>query len=167
MTTLEELSSLSRELVRAEQEVAEAESTLKALKEKARLLREETVPCAMQELGVNELKLDSGDAISIKSEVFAKIPDDRREEAYAWLEHQGLGGVIKTQVELMLGKGEIELARNLRDEFAGRGIDTHVNSTIHPQTLKAVLKEQLAKGVNVPLDLFGARAVFVAKVVKQ
>ena len=165
--TLEELSQLALSLVQSEQAVIEAEERLKELKEAARLLREETLPCAMQELGLSELKLDTGESISIKSEVFASIPNDKKEAAFRWLREQGLDGVIKTQVAVNLGKGEIELAESLKGEFDARGFASSIGASIHPQTLKALLKEQLAKGVNVPLDLFGARSTFIAKVVKK
>lgn len=165
--TLEELSALAQSLVQSERDVIEADDRLKELKETARLLREETVPCAMQELGLTEIKLETGESISIKSEVFASIPAEKKEAAFGWLREQGLDGVIKTQVSVNLGKGEVELAESLKDEFDSRGLDSSIGASIHPQTLKALLKEQLARGVNVPLDLFGARSAFIAKVTKR
>ena len=88
--SLEELSALAQSLVQSERDAIEAEDRLKELKETARLLREETVPCAMQELGLTEIKLETGESISIKSEVFASIPSDKKEAAFGWLREQGL-----------------------------------------------------------------------------
>ena len=44
------------------------------------------------------------------------------------------------------------------------GLTVKFNESVHAQTMKAFLKEQIAKGSDIPLDLFGARPVWVATV---
>ena len=48
---------------------------------------------------------------------------------------------------------------------SGRGLNYEQKETVHPQTLKALLKEQMALGkIDVPLDTFNAYVVTKAVV---
>lgn len=162
--TLDEMSALARALIDADAAIADAEEALKDTKEQARMLREETIPSAMQELGVEELKLSTGRKITIGQEVYASIPAASKHAAMEWLEHNGFAGLIKVAVQTQYGKGEIESAKQLFNELNSRGINCKFDESVHPMTLKAFLKEQISNGNNVPLELFGARPVWTAKI---
>lgn len=161
--SLDDMASLARALVDADAAVEDADQALKDAKERARVLREETIPSAMQELGLEELKLATGQKLSIKQEVYASIPAANKNAAFRWLNDNGFGGLIKIEVEASFGKGEQDAAVALYQELNIRGLTASFNQGVHAQTLKAFLKEQLAQGTNVPLDLFGARPVWTAK----
>ena len=51
----------------------------------------------------------------------------------------------------------------LSERLRAMGLQPSLDQSVHAQTLKAFLKEQLAMGTNIPLDLFGARPVWTAK----
>jgi hypothetical protein len=137
---------------------------LKDAKEFARVLREETVPCAMQEMGLDELKLSTGQHISIRQEVYASIPVSCKDVAFRWLSDHGFGGLIKIAVTTQFAKGEQLNAIELTKTLQTMGLQPQLDQSVHPQTLKAFLKEQLAHGANIPLDIFGARPVWTAKI---
>jgi len=176
--TVNELTAAAQMLVNAEKKTAETEKALKEAKEKERLLREETLPGMMQELGVTKMALTDGNEITVAQEVYASVPADRKELAWSWLETNNFGGLIKTEVQVAFGKGELEDARKLLDDLATIGITNGtISRDVHPQTLKAFLKEQLANpktelteeeqllGMSLlNLELFGARPVLTAKV---
>lgn len=162
--TLDEMSGLARALLDAEQAVEHADAALSAAKESARILREETIPTAMQELGLAELKLSTGQKLKIKQEVYASIPKDGKRAAHEWLEKNGFGSLIKVDVVAVFGKGSQEQALDLFNEITGRGIDAEIEEGVNTSSLKALLREQIAAGKDVPLDLFGARAVFTTTI---
>lgn len=164
MITLDELSALAHELVSAEREVEHAEKELKDSKERARFLREESLPAAMQELGLESVTINTGEKVSIKQDVYLAIPVERREDAYGWLESNGFGGLIKMEVSVGFGKGELTKANELVDDLRDKGLAAECSRSVHAQTLKAWANEQLRAGKNIPLDMFGARPVWVAKV---
>lgn len=166
---LDELALMAQALIAADEAVEKADTELKAKKEKARILREETLPGAMQELGVTEFKLDSGQRISVRQEVYAQIPAASKGAAFQWLRDHGFDGLIKTGVTTEFGRGESEEAAKLLERLHTEGfINASLKEDVHPQTLKAFLKEQINAGGDdpVPLDLFGARPVFTAKISK-
>ena len=161
--SLDDMASLARALVDADSAVEDADQALKDAKERARVLREETIPSAMQELGLEELKLATGQKLSIKQEVYASIPASNKQAAFQWLNDNGFGGLIKIDVDASFGKGEQDAALALYQELTSRGLTASFDQGVHAQTLKAFLKEQLSQGTNIPLDLFGARPVWTAK----
>ena len=61
------------------------------------------------------------------------------------------------------GKGESEQALQLCAELQAKGVAAQFEQTVAPQTLKAFLREQLAAGTDLPLELFGARPVWTTK----
>lgn len=162
--SLEDMAQLARALVDADVEVDKADQALKDAKEAARMLREETIPSAMQEMGLEEVKLNTGQKISIKQEVYASIPAANKNQAYDWLNEHGFGGLIKMEVATQFAKGEQENAVTLLKTLQNMGLQPTLDQNVHAQTLKAFLKEQLARGTNIPLDLFGARPVWTAKI---
>ena len=143
--TMTDMAEAARLLLQAEEDTAAAEQALKDKKEAERKLREETIPGMFAELGVEKLVLSDGSTFTCKQEVYASIPADRREEAYAWCERNGFGGIIKTEVVVPFGKGELEKAQELMDNLISElGIDNAViDRSIHAQTLKAFLKERI------------------------
>ena len=165
--SLDSMAALARAMVDADASVEQAEVNLKEAKERARVLREETIPSAMQELGLEELKLDTGQKLSVKQDVYASIPSDKKDEAFQWLDENGFGGLIKVEVKTDYPKGEAQAAYALFEELQTRGIQARYGQNVHAQTLKAFLREQIAAGTGVPLELFGARPVWTAKLTNR
>jgi len=177
---LEELTAAAKKLIEAEKATEDAENALKVAKEKERVMREETLPGMMQEIGVEKMTLLDGNEITVKQEVYASVPAHAKERAWAWLETNGYGGLIKTEVAVEFGKGALEEAHELIDKLASIGVtNATLSRDVHAQTLKAFLKERLANPkiaddytpeeieagqTPLSLEMFGARPVMTAKV---
>lgn len=163
--TLEHLTGLARALLDAEADSEAAAHVASAAAERVRVLREDTLPNIMLEIGIDKITLTTGQVLSLKQDVYASITKENRDEAFGWLTEQGLDSVIKTEVVTAWGKGELKKAIKFFKSLQKRkGIVVLFNQEVHPQTLKALLREQIAIGANIPMETFGARAVFVAKV---
>ena len=164
MITLAEISSLCSALAEQKRNVDRIEEELSTAKEFVRRLEEDDIPLAMQELGVDGIVLATGEKVSIKHDVYASLTAESKPAAYDWLEAHGFGGLIKTNVSVEFGKGQLEGAESLAEDLHARGLPVSLGRDVHAQTLKAFLREQLANGSNVPLDLFNARPVSKAKI---
>lgn len=180
--SLAELTTLCKQFRDAETEVEKIDEALKAAKANLRRIAEEDIPAFMSELGVKEMMLASGEKITIADEVYVSITKENEPKAYAWLEEHDHGSIIKTLLVLEFGKGELEraiaLAEELKEKETGEGESSLIpvlSRNVHAQTLKAWMKEQLSKEAEqlaegaaieapVPLELFGARPVSVAKI---
>lgn len=164
---LKEIANLATCLLQAEQRVAQAEDVLKAAKEHARILREETIPAVFAEAGIADFTLACGQKICVKSELFASVPKENKAEAAKWLIENGLGGIVKSTVKVDFQKNDFSAAYQLKDELARDGYCAAAEQDFNTTSLKACLREKIAAGEPVPLDLFGARAVFTTKITKS
>jgi hypothetical protein len=142
-----------------EQTIEELEKSLKIEKEKQRKQSQEIVPNMMAEMGIESFTLDNGYKVSIKDAYFASIPEANLYVCFEWLRQSGLDGIIKTVVAANFGKGEDQEAQKVLDMLTEAGVVADVKSTIHPQTLKAFVKERITKGLEFDLELFGASVV--------
>jgi hypothetical protein len=164
MISLTEIKFLIDSLLEKDNEVEKIEGDLKKAKEESRRLREEIIPCALQELGLTKLVLDTGETITLSQDVYASIPQEKKQKAFSWLTEMGFSGLIKIDVITSFSKGQYHQAKDFHDKLYAKGIASKLSQTVHPQTLKAFLKEQMAKGADVPLDFFGATSVFKTKI---
>lgn len=169
MDNLGEVGRLAAALLEAQREVEDAEARLKVLKERERKLAEEDLPGAMEECGLQSVRLPDGSKIDVKQEVYVAMTAMQKPIAYQWLDDNGYGGLIKHELKCSFGRGEEEEEKlnSVVNAMQALGLEPEAKADVHAQTLKAWLKEQLQdaeKAARVPLDLFGARPVQVAKV---
>lgn len=160
--TLNDLSECVNALLKADSFVKQKEDELKIAKEKARVLREETLPGMMDELGFTSVKLEAGQSVTIRQNIHTQISKNMKPAMMDWLNKNGFGGLIKTQVQIQFGKGDHNAAKNLFWQLEQKYDSVGLSEDVHSQTLKAFLKEQLEKGNNIPLDIFGATPVLEA-----
>lgn len=158
MINLKDVVEAAEKQLDLQTEVEKLEASLKDKKEKLRIQSQELVPSMMMELGLEKLILNGGYEISIKDEMYVKMPEDMY-NAFSWLRTHDLDSIIKTQVSVEFGKGEDDQAQAVVDMLAEQGIPARAKSTVHPQTLKAILREQMSRGVGIQLDDFGATVV--------
>jgi hypothetical protein len=144
--------------------VAALTAELAAEKETQRRLEEEDLPELMRELTLTEIKLENGSSVKVVDDLTCGISEERRYAAHRWLSENGFGGLIKTEVVVAFDRDEHDAAMAAADTITeATGRTAAVNEKVHPQTLKAFLKEQLALGASVPFDLFGVRPYAKAK----
>lgn len=162
LPTKEELASLS-ELVRdwkqcvSLKEAAEAE--VKRLNAVIAQYETDFIPALMASAGgVDKLRLDDGTELTVKDELYASISAANQVAAFAWLEENNHGDVIKDELKVALGRGSAatERAKNLIAAVEAQGISDYSRKrAVAPNTLQALLKEQLAEGVEIPKETFG------------
>ena len=153
--TTKNLSGLVRQLRVVEQEVEDAETHLKALKQERQKLSTQMIPDLMDEMGVERVDVD-GLTVTKKQIVAASIPVDKRELAFDWLRDRGLDDIIKNDVVCSFGRGQDNLAKDAFWTLKDKGLEPSTKTHIHPMTLKAFVKDRVEQGQEIDLDLFGA-----------
>ncbi len=157
------ISDLGRQLAELEEKIQLEEEHLKNLKNEYRKLSEDTLPNKLRELGVSEFKLADGTSMSVQSYYSARITPDNRDACFHWLENNGLGDIIKNTVSANFGRGEDDAAKDLMATLESEGHDLVQKKWVEPMTLKAVVKEQVEKGNDLPLETFN---VYVGQKIK-
>ena len=161
---LDAIVAMAKEALEIEARIEKGKELLKQLEEAHKAIVENDLPEAMDSLGLEEFKLDSGRKITISESYHPNISEANRDEAFDWLRDHGHDGIIKRNVSVQFGKGEDAIANrllaNLR-RYKSLGESTIKDSSgVHPQTLNAFVREMIESGEDLPMETFG---VFVRR----
>ena len=148
------LSDQVVKLQELEAELLVKEREYKEMKRKVELVSAEVIPTMMQEMNISTLKLADGTSVEVKPVYGASIPADKKEEAYEWLRENGLGDLIKNEVTVAFGRSEDNKAQQYAVLAQGQGYEPVQKLKVEPMTLKALVRERVEKGLDMPSDLF-------------
>ena len=148
------LSDQVVKLQRLEEELLIKEEELKELKRKVDLVSGEVIPTMMQEMNISTLKLADGTSVEVKPVYGASIPTKSKEEAFKWLRDNGLGDLIKNEITVAFGRDEDNKAQQYAVLAQGQGYQPVQKLKVEPMTLKALVRERLESGQEMPSDLF-------------
>jgi len=148
------LSDQVVKLTNLEDELANKEKELKELKRKVELVSGEIIPTMMQEMNISTLKLADGTSVEVKPLYRASILVANREEAFKWLRDNDLGDLIKNEITVAFGRNEDNKASDYAILAKGQGYEPVQKLKVEPMTLKALVRERLEAGQEMPSDLF-------------
>ena len=143
-----ELASKVQQLKNLEDEIANAEDSVKKLKEKANVLSQFEIPQMMEEMNIKKLKLTDGETVEVSNFYSASIVD--QESAFQWLRENGRGDIIKNDITVTFGRGEDNKAAEYAVLAKGLGYEPVQKVGVHPQTLKGVVRECNESGIELP-----------------
>ena len=148
------LSDQVVKLQELEEELLVKEQEYKEMKRKVELVSAEVIPTMMQEMNISTLKLADGSSVEVKPVYGASIPIAKKEQAYNWLRENGLGDLIKNEVTVAFGRNEDNKAIAYANLAQGQGYQPVQKLKVEPMTLKALVRERLESGLEMPSDLF-------------
>lgn len=150
----ETLSKKVMELKSLEDEIANAEDSIKKLKEQAKVISHVEIPQMMERMNIKKLKLTDGETVEVGKFYSASIPEENKEAAFNWLRNNGLGDIIKNDIIVTFGRGEDNKASDYATLARGQGFEPVQKVGVNPQTLKATLRERVESGLNMPSEIF-------------
>lgn len=152
---LASIATLCDQLANKAKQVEQLETSLELAKGQLKRLEQELLPEAMQRIGLSEVKLSDGRKLTISPFYSGSIKDDNKAAALQWLRDNKCDGIVKTEVVAKFGKGQSEDADRAFRLLIDAGICAESNEGVHPQTLKAFIRERVENGQPIPTDLFG------------
>jgi hypothetical protein len=164
--TTKQLSGHVRQMRSLEEQIADAEAHIKALKQQKHSLATEIIPNMMDQMGVERLDVD-GVSVVRKNVVHASIPPARKEEAFDWLRQNGHDDIIKNDIICSFGRGQDNEAGHVLGALREQGYDPQQKVQVHPMTLKAFVREQIEQGANIDLEMFGAYILNTAEIKRK
>ena len=153
---LTSIAALARTIRDEEETIAALEGDLKAAKKRHIKLTDEEMPAMLAEIGISSFTLDDGSTVEIKQTYGASILVKNRSEAFEWLRDKGHDDIIKNTVLCQFGRGEDDLAGAFAAFAQTQGYVPEQKTEVHPQTLRAFVKERCEAGEDFPMELFGA-----------
>ena len=132
-----------------------AEERIKDLKKKRDYISGEVIPTMMSEMGLAELKLHDGSHLKVSTTYRATITEANKETAFNWLRNNGLGDIIKNEISVSFGRNEDNKAADYAELAKGQGFQPTQKMKVEPMTLKALVRERIEAGKEMPTEIFG------------
>lgn len=154
---LEGVQEMANRLLAAIAEAEAIEEQLKQANEVVRRISMEELPELMGSVGMKEFTLEDGTKLKVTDVVQGSLPKDnlKKQVAIRWLVDNGHEGLIKDFLAAQFEKGQGEIAEKFLAAMLKEGVNAERDRTVHPQTLAAFAREQLANSVDVPLETLG------------
>ena len=153
----ENINSLAgqvKNLKTLEDEIKTDEESLKKKKKEIERISGEVIPTMLSEMGLSSLKLADGSAVDVKPYYAANISIANREAAYSWVRSTGLGDIIKNDITVSFGRDEDNKAAEYANLARGQGFEPTQKLKVEPMTLKALVRERVENGLEMPVDIF-------------
>ena len=130
------------------------EENIKNTKKQLEHLSGEVIPTMMSEMGLSHLKLMDGSSVDVKPHYSANITVANKEAAFNWLRNNGLGDIIKNEILVSFGRNEDNKAADYANLAKSHGFEPTQKLKVEPMTLKALVRERLEAGKEMPTELF-------------
>ena len=157
MSKTENIQSLADQVGNLEElhrSIENQEENLKELKKKLEHVSGEIIPTMMSEMGLSHLKLMDGSSVDVKPNYSASITIANREAAFNWLRNNGLGDIIKNEISVSFGRNEDNKAADYAALAQERGYQPTQKLKVEPMTLKALVRERIEAGKEMPTEIF-------------
>ena len=158
MTKTEHIQSLADQVQRLEgllSRIETSENNLKDLKKEYQRISGEVIPTMMSEMGLAELKLHDGSHLKVSTSYRATITEANKESAFNWLRENGLGDIIKNEILVSFGRNEDNKAADYAELAKSNGFQPTQKMKVEPMTLKALVRERIEAGKEMPTEIFG------------
>ena len=158
MKKTEGIQSLADQVERLElcdDRIADIENDLKMMKKQRDHISGEVIPTMMSEMGLAELKLHDGSHLKVSTSYRATITEANKEAAFNWLRENGLGDIIKNEIAVSFGRNEDNKAADYAELAKSSGFQPTQKMKVEPMTLKALVRERIEAGKEMPTEIFG------------
>ena len=152
------VQSLADQVERLEAMQQQLEIQEDAIKEKKKQIQHisgEVIPTMMSEMGLAELKLHDGSHLKVSTSYKAHISEANKEMAFNWLRNNGLGDIIKNEISVSFGRNEDNKAADYAELAKSNGFQPTQKMKVEPMTLKALVRERIEAGKEMPTEIFG------------
>jgi hypothetical protein len=128
----------------------------------------------MDKAGIPNVTIDDGHSVytvSVKTSYNANIAatwdNERRKAAFDWLDRNGHGSLIKTEVVTNFPRDERDEVANFIGYLDREGHSYLKREGVHAGTLSSWLREMITSGRTPPLDVIGGYVERVAKIKEE
>ena len=153
-TNIQSLADQVEKLEDLQKRLELQEDNLKNTKKQIDHLSGEVIPTMMSEMGLSHLKLMDGSSVDVKPNYSASISIANREAAFGWLRNNGLGDIIKNEISVSFGRNEDNKAADYAALAEERGFQPTQKLKVEPMTLKALVRERIEAGKEMPTEIF-------------
>jgi hypothetical protein len=151
---IQSLADQVERLVALQERLELQETNMKNTKKELDNLSGEVIPTMMSEMGLSHLKLIDGSSVDVKPNYSASITIANKDAAFGWLRENNLGDIIKNEISVSFGRNEDNKAADYAALAEGQGYQPQQKLKVEPMTLKALVRERIEAGKEMPTELF-------------
>jgi len=153
-SNINKLADKIKEMQALQQQLEIQEDAIKQKKKDIEHISGEVIPTMLSEMGLSFLKLQDGSSVEVKTNYSATITQANKEKAFNWLRENGLGDIIKNEISVSFGRNEDNKAADYAELAKGQGLEPQQKLKVEPMTLKALVRERMEAGKEMPTELF-------------
>jgi hypothetical protein len=153
-TNINKLADKIKQLQAHQQQLQVQEDAIKQKKKDIDHLSGEIIPTMLSEMGLSFLKLQDGSSVEVKTNYSATITQANKEAAFNWLRENGLSDIIKNEISVSFGRNEDNKAADYAELAKCQGLEPQQKLKVEPMTLKALVRERMEAGKEMPTELF-------------
>jgi hypothetical protein len=153
-TNINKLADKIKEMQAVQKAIEMDEEQIKQKKKHLENISGEVIPTMLSEMGLSFLKLQDGSSVEVKTNYSATITQANKEAAFNWLRENGLGDIIKNEISVSFGRNEDNKAADYAELAKGQGLEPRQKLKVEPMTLKALVRERMEAGKEMPTELF-------------
>jgi hypothetical protein len=180
---LTRVREMAQQLLDVEYSIARAQEELETLLESQQRIVASDLPALMEEVGIKEFTLASGERVIVKPIIKASLPAesaiekqkdkdkqaemrDRFKRGLNYLQKNGAGSLVKQTIKADFGKDAAKKVRLALSALRALGVAAEVHAGVHPNSLTSWVKERIEGGKPVDFDLLGVYSGQVASIDK-
>lgn len=148
------LVALADQQLEIEAEIARLQELLEKANDELKRLSQVEIPRLLD--GVEgKFKLPNGKSITVGEEIRVSVTKEKNFLAMKWLEDNNNGSLIKRKFTIEFNKDQEQWAKDFEKSLAETKLPLSVkkDKSVHHATMTAFIKERLANGEPVPLDI--------------
>ena len=153
-SNINKLADKIKEMQALQQQLEMEEDAIKQKKKDIEHISGEVIPTMLSEMGLSSLKLQDGSSVEVKTNYSATITQANKEAAFNWLRENGLSDIIKNEISVSFGRNEDNKAADYAELAKGQGLEPVQKLKVEPMTLKALVRERIEAGKDMPTELF-------------
>lgn len=155
---LVQIHALAVEQMRLEVEIETKTQELDELKKSLRKIEQGSLPDAIQQAGLSEVKTSAGDMITVKEDITVSVPKARLHDIVQWLNDNKHGDIVTGKVYVEIPKNGDNEKKAAIQALIDAGLEPAEETNVNTATLKSILRDHLKKGENIDLAHFGGFA---------
>jgi len=161
---LHSITELAKRLQHFESLRERAIACMDSVTKEIRKLAELDIPSALTEVGMKEFTLADGTKIGLKTDYYVSTTGKYRPFIMQWLADNDHMDLVKTEIEVEFGKGEVERAQKLFDFLEKKHLNPIKDTNVNAATFKALIRELIEnpedeQPAELPLEDLGVTIV--------
>jgi hypothetical protein len=151
--SLLKLSGFCKEYKDIEKEISTLEEQLKGKKEKLEYVSRTQIPTILNEVGLSEIRLSTGEKVIVEDKLKASISDKNYSLAYRnMIKEEGGDDFAVTKIDSLFKSRAVinEVSDDVLEVLISNNIPYDMDRSIHWQTLQKYCKGKLENGKPIP-----------------